>query len=241
MFYLIGIGMGDEKDISVRGLEAVKTCSKVFLECYTSKLVNFDIKKMEELYDKKIILADRYIVEKKCEEEMLNVAKEENIALLIVGSPLGATTHWDILKRAKELGIKTEVIDNAGILGAVGVTGLSLYKFGRVVTIPKDNDNVKSPYEMMLKNKEMGLHTLILLDVGSVDGEFELMTAKEGCNYLVKSGFEGEVIVCGGLGSENPEINFGDVNSLSVKKLPQCLIVPGDLHFMEEDVLNSFK
>ena len=50
--------MGDEKDISIRGLEAVKSCSKVFLECYTSKLVNFDIKKMEELYGKKVIYAD---------------------------------------------------------------------------------------------------------------------------------------------------------------------------------------
>ena len=241
MFYLIGIGMGDEKDISVRGLEAVKSCSKIFLECYTSKLVNFDIKKMEELYGKKVILADRDTVENKCEEEMLEVAKEENVALLIVGSPLGATTHWDILKRANELGIESEVIDNAGILGAVSVTGLSLYKFGRVVTIPKDNDNVKSPYEMMLKNKELGLHTLILLDVGSVEGKFELMTAKDGCDYLVKNGFEGDVVVCGGLGSRNPEIKFGDVKSASVEKLPQCLIVPGDLHFMEEDALKRFK
>ena len=233
--------MGDEKDISIRGLEAVKSCSKVFLECYTSKLVNFDIKKMEELYGKKVILADRDVVEKKCEKEMLEVAKNENVALLIVGSPLGATTHQDILQRADELKIKTEVIDNAGILGAVGVTGLSLYKFGRVITIPRENDNVKSPYEMLSKNKEMGLHTLILLAVGSVEGEFELMTAKEGCDYLIKNGFEGEVVVCGGLGSNDPEIKFGNVNSLDVKKLPQCLIVPGDLHFMEEDALKSFK
>lgn len=233
--------MGDEKDISVRGLEAVKSCSKVFLECYTSKLVNFDVKKMEELYGKEVILADRNLVEQKCEKEMLEVAKNENVALLIVGSPLGATTHQDILQRADELNVKTEVIDNAGILGAVGVTGLSLYKFGRVITIPRENKNVKSPYEMMLKNKEMGLHTLILLDVGSVDGEFELMTAKEGCEYLIKNGFDGDVLVCGGLGSNNSEIKFGDVGSMNIEKLPQCLIVPGDLHFMEEESLNRFK
>jgi len=48
MFYLIGIGLGDEKDITVRGLEAVRKCDKVFLESYTSKLVDFDLKRMEE-------------------------------------------------------------------------------------------------------------------------------------------------------------------------------------------------
>jgi diphthine synthase len=35
---LIGLGLGDEKDITVRGLEAVKSCEKIFLESYTSVL-----------------------------------------------------------------------------------------------------------------------------------------------------------------------------------------------------------
>ena len=232
--------MGDEKDISVRGLEAVKSCSKIFLESYTSKLVNFDIKKMEELYGKKVILADRELVEKHCEKEMLEPAKEENVALLIVGSPMGATTHLDILKRAEELGVEYSVIDNGGIIEAVGITGLSLYKFGRVITIPRDNENVKSPYEMMIKNKEIGLHTLILLDISTSNGDFELMAAREGCDYLVKNGFEGEVLVCGGLGSKNPEIKFWDVKSVNVEKFPQSIIIPGELHFMEEDALKRF-
>ena len=233
--------MGDEKDITVKGLEAVKSCDKVFLECYTSKLVDFDIKKMEELYGKKITLADRDVVEKKCEEEMLNPAKESNVALLIVGSPLGATTHSDILQRAKELGIENKVIDNAGILSAVGVVGLSLYKFGRVITIPRNNEKVVSLYEMLQENIKAGLHTLILLDVGSTDGEFELMTAREGMDYLVKMGFEGEVVACGGLGSENYEIKFGNVKDLDIKLTPQCIIIPGNLHFVEEDLLKRFK
>ncbi len=38
MLYLIGLGLGDEKDITVKGLEAVKSCSKIFLEAYTSIL-----------------------------------------------------------------------------------------------------------------------------------------------------------------------------------------------------------
>jgi hypothetical protein len=38
MLYLIGLGLGDEKDITVKGLEAVRKCTKVFLEAYTSIL-----------------------------------------------------------------------------------------------------------------------------------------------------------------------------------------------------------
>jgi hypothetical protein len=38
VLYLIGLGLADEKDITIKGLEAVKRCSKVYLEAYTSIL-----------------------------------------------------------------------------------------------------------------------------------------------------------------------------------------------------------
>lgn len=38
VLYIIGLGLGDEKDITVRGLEAVRSSSKVVLEHYTSIL-----------------------------------------------------------------------------------------------------------------------------------------------------------------------------------------------------------
>lgn len=40
MLYLIGLGLGDVKDITVKGLEVVKTAHKVYLEAYTSLLCN---------------------------------------------------------------------------------------------------------------------------------------------------------------------------------------------------------
>lgn len=36
--FFIGLGLGDERDITVRGLEAVKGCQRVFLDAYTSVL-----------------------------------------------------------------------------------------------------------------------------------------------------------------------------------------------------------
>lgn len=38
MLYLIGLGLGDPKDITVKGLEIVRKADKVFLEAYTSIL-----------------------------------------------------------------------------------------------------------------------------------------------------------------------------------------------------------
>lgn len=36
--YLIGLGLGDEKDITVKGLEIVQRCYSVYLDSYTSIL-----------------------------------------------------------------------------------------------------------------------------------------------------------------------------------------------------------
>lgn len=39
MLYLIGLGLSDEKDITVRGLDIVRSASRVYLEAYTSILL----------------------------------------------------------------------------------------------------------------------------------------------------------------------------------------------------------
>lgn len=38
MLYLIGLGLSDEKDVTVRGLEAIKGSTRIYLEAYTSIL-----------------------------------------------------------------------------------------------------------------------------------------------------------------------------------------------------------
>jgi diphthine methyl ester synthase len=39
MLYIIGLGLADEKDISVKGLEIVRKASRVYLEAYTAILL----------------------------------------------------------------------------------------------------------------------------------------------------------------------------------------------------------
>jgi len=38
MFFLIGLGLGDAEDITVKGLDIVRRANKVYLEAYTSIL-----------------------------------------------------------------------------------------------------------------------------------------------------------------------------------------------------------
>ena len=39
MLYFIGLGLADEKDISVKGLEIVRRAARVYLEAYTAILL----------------------------------------------------------------------------------------------------------------------------------------------------------------------------------------------------------
>lgn len=62
----------------------------------------------EEFYGRSLISADRELCESSI-DEILKEAKTQEIALLVVGDPLGATTHTDMLLRAKDFGVETQV------------------------------------------------------------------------------------------------------------------------------------
>ena len=87
MLYLIGLGLADEQDITIRGFNAIKKCSRVYLESYTS-ILHISQERLEEFYEKKIILADREMVESQADEILRN-AENEDIAFLVVGDPFG--------------------------------------------------------------------------------------------------------------------------------------------------------
>jgi len=98
---------------------------------------------------------------------MLHDADKEDVALLVVGDPFGATTHTDIILRARALKIPTRVIHNASIMNAVGACGLQLYNFGQTVSLVFFTDTWKpdSFYDRIEENVGLGMHTLILLDI----------------------------------------------------------------------------
>lgn len=166
MLYLIGLGLSHESDITVRGLETVRKCERVYLEAYTSILMAADKSSLEKFYGKEVILADRELVESGA-DQILKDADKVDVAFLVVGDVFGATTHTDLVIRANELGIKYESIHNASVMNAVGACGLQLYQFGQTVSLVFFTENWRpdSFYPKIMENRKIGLHTLLLLDI----------------------------------------------------------------------------
>lgn len=113
-----------------------------------------------------MIVADRELVESSS-DLILQDAAVVDVAFLVVGDPFGATTHTDLLLRARELSIPVKTIHNASIMNAVGACGLQLYNFGQTVSMVFFTDSWKpsSFYDKIKENVSIGLHTLILLDI----------------------------------------------------------------------------
>lgn len=199
MFYLIGLGLADVKDVTVKGLEIIKKCSRVYLEAYTSilscgqaalvglldsqrhpeDLTTYLTSFQEEFYGRELIIADREMVES-FSDTILDKADVEDVALLVIGDPFGATTHTDFILRAKEKNVPYEVVHNASIINAVGCCGLQLYNYGEIVSIPFWTESWKpdSFYEKIKKNRRNGLHTLCLLDIRVKEPTMESLMKK---------------------------------------------------------------
>lgn len=95
----------------------------------------------------------------------------------MVGDPFGATTHTDLVLRARELSIPVQTVPNASILSAIGATGLQLYNFGQTVSMVFFTDNWRpsSFYDRIKENVSIGLHTLVLGDIKVKEQSYEDM------------------------------------------------------------------
>lgn len=249
MLTLVGLGIWDEKDISVRGLEALKEAEIVFAERYTHFGSEKTIENLEKISGKKITILTREDVEG--EEKILSQAKLHPVCLLVGGDPMISTTHISLLLSARKRKIETRIIHSSSIFtAAVGETGLQIYKFGKTVTLPFWRENYKptSTYDVIAENKSRGLHTMVFLDIAE-----KMMDAKEALELLggmektkkQKVARAGDlVVVLSRIGSESQRINFGKISELLEKDLgapPFILIFPGKLHFLEEEALEMFR
>lgn len=176
MLYLVGLGLSSPKDITVRGLEIVQQCSRVYLEAYTLILMASSHEELEALYQRPVTVADRELVEQGADTILAN-ADTEDVAFLVVGDPFGATTHTDLVLRAREMGIAYEVVHNALVMNAVGACGLQLYTFGQTVLLVFFTDSWRPElfYPKVLENRRLGLHTLVLLDIKVKEQSIENM------------------------------------------------------------------
>lgn len=267
MLYLIGLGLSSEDDITVRGLNAIKKCSRVYLEHYTSILMASSKEQLEKFYGKKISLADREMVESGCEEILLG-SNIDDVAFLVVGDPFGATTHTDLVLRAKLQNIPVEVIHNASIMNAIGSCGLQLYNFGQTVSVVFFTEHWRpdSWYDKILENRKIGLHTLVLLDIKVKEQSYEdmargrliyqpprYMSISQCCEQLLEVEEKRDAkaytsdtpcVAASRLGSPSQKFKVGTIKELSTydagEPLHSLVILGRQCHEMEIEYLLEF-
>lgn len=250
MLTFIGLGLWDEMDISLKGLEAIKEADVVYAEFYTSRLMGTTLEKMEELYGKPVKVLIREDVEQYPKDSVLKDALDKKVAFLTGGDAMVATTHVDLRLRAQKMGIETAVIHGASISSAVcGATGLQNYRFGKSATIafPYKNIISETPYDTIKMNRANGLHTLLFLDI---DRDKGYMTVNRGVELLLaveERRTEGVLTDAIGVGiaragSPSPCVKAAKLEGLKTFDFGEPLhimVVPAELHFLEEEALEA--
>ncbi|MDD5317997.1 MAG: diphthine synthase [Candidatus ainarchaeum sp.] len=246
---LVGAGLWDETDVSLKGLAALKKCGKAYAEQYTSERKPGSLSRLERLCGKGITRLSREEVEDG--KRLISEAAAGEVALVVGGDPMVSTTHASLKLEARKAGVPFRVIHSSSILSAaVSESGLHAYKFGRPVTLPFWSEKYEptSTYDAILENRGRGLHTLLFLDLKqgktmTALAAFKLLSEMERKKRegLVSSATR--LVVLSRVGAPDMKVAYGELEALAknlklLGKTPFILIVPGKLHFTEEEALS---
>lgn len=233
MIYLIGLGL-DNKEVTEKGLEAIESANKVFAEFYTNT-ETIDLERLEEKTDSEIEKLSREEVEQ--EDKIIEEGKNTDVAFLVSGDALTATTHYDIKHRAEKEGIETGVIHAPSVFTSIAETGLNVYKFGRTVTLPEEGEP-ESVIKYIEKNDSISLHSLILLDIN-----LEADEAAEKILNMRPEFSERETIVLERANLENQSISTMSLEEVADSEFgepPHCLILPGEKSHKEQEFVDEY-
>lgn len=235
MLYLIGLGLNDEKDLTLKAIETAKKCD-CYCELYTS-IWKGSLEGLKQIIGKDIKLLKRKDLEENV-EVLVEEAKQKDVAIFMPGDPLAATTHFNLAFEARRKRIPVKIIHNASIFSAIGETGLQLYKFGKTATIPL-NGKLENVVKTVKDNKKLGLHSLLLLDI---ENELNIyMNVPDALKLLLKNRVVSQFdqVVAFSNANVESEIFYNTVKNLISKSinLPAVIIIPGKMHFREKDFL----
>jgi len=238
MFYLIGLGLNADS-LTREAEKILKKCEKIYLENYTIDFP-YDMKKLHEITGKSIELGR----EKVESEEIVLEAKDKDVALLVYGSPLIATTHISLILRAEKEKIPVKVVHNASIFDSISETGLQSYKFGKIASMPswKDKGKTASFVKIIKDNQGIDAHSLILVDIGLKLKEALEQLEEAFKDEKIEKLLDKEILVCSQLGYKG-RIVYAKIDELKKLdlKLPICFIIPAKMHFLEEEALRRFE
>jgi diphthine synthase len=250
--WFIGAGLSDERDLSRRAVEVLRTCSAVFAEEYTSVLAPGSFDRLAREIGRAIVVLDRPELES--ERQILEaLSGASRVGLLVPGDPFAATTHVSLRQSAEDAGHTWRYLPNASIAtAAAGFLGLMNYRFGRTVSlpIPEPGFAPTSPVDALRANRSIGLHTLVLLDLRPSQGRF--LSAGEGLGMIAERDptgsvlpIDGEVAVVARIGSESARAWFGTRGELALVEFGpplHAIVVPApELHFEERSALERFR
>ena len=231
----------------MHGLSTAREADEVYVEFYTSMMPRFSIENLQRLVRKEVGILERKDLEENAQHTILSRARQRHVVLLTPGDPMSATTHTSLLISARKLGIKTNLIHSASIVtAAAGVTGLELYKFGRIVTVPSPATSriPKSTYRFIQENKRIGLHTLILLDITepplTIPDAIRILTEIESRIEARVLSKDTMLIALARVGSPDCVVKAGraeDLEKCDFGDPPHSMILPGRLHFVEAEAL----
>jgi diphthine synthase len=249
MLFLVGIGLTG-KDLSIKAIGACKR-SELMVDRYTCLVDDDHLNLIKSLSGKSEI---RVLVRSDMEEgakDIVAKAAKGDVAVLIGGDPLMATTHKILFIEAKKRNVEVEIIHSNSVLtAAIGESGLDFYRFGAIATIPKWSAHYTpvSFYEVLRKNLQNNLHTLLLLDYSQ-----ELaasLSIKESIGILekaeesYKSGIikdDTRIIVLNCLSSERQQKLFTNVAKAKTLELggPSVIIVPATMTSIENEIVTA--
>ncbi|QUO47278.1 diphthine synthase [Halorubrum ruber] len=252
MLTFIGLGLYDERSVTVEGREALREADRVFAEFYTSRLVGADVADLEAYHGVDVEVRDRDGVERD-PEPILDAAASGDAAFLTAGDTMISTTHTDLRLRAEEREIDTRVIHGVTAQSAASsLTGLQNYRFGKATTLPfpyahGGDDVPASVIETIEANRERGLHTVVYLDIkvgtgptGPDPDHEEYMTADVAAGLLADNWGDELAVVVARAGSPDAVVAADRLSALADREFGDplhLLVIPGDLHHVEADAL----
>lgn len=244
----IGAGLGSFKNMSLEAIEAVKRCDSVYVDVYTSLWAPDFLEQLQAI-SPNCIIADRRLLEDGS-HKILAEAKTKEVGIVIPGDPFIATTHAAVRTLAHRRQIPVKIIHGTSIVSsAISASGLHVYKFGKIVTVPKAEDLLQfmQVFKTVEENLSRGLHTLLLLDtadggltVANALKQLEKASSKLGVGWLPPKTL---VIALARLGFPEFKITASTLEEISATLLPpppHVIIIPSRLHFSEREVVNTY-
>jgi len=246
MLTFVGLGLYDDRSITLQGRDVLREADRVFAERYTSKLVGATFEDVENAHEIEIEIRSREGVEQD-PGPILDAAEDGDAVFCTAGDTMISTTHVDLRLRAHERGIDTRIVHGTTAAAAASsLTGLQNYRFGKATTLPFESSHggegvPQSVIQTIDANRERGLHTLVFLDIKVEEGREDYMTGARAADLLAADWDEDALgVVVARAGSPDPVVTAETLDTLADVDFGDplhMLVIPGELHYIERDAL----